>query len=242
MGDWHYSSGVMENEGFYDRTPNAVQHVNFTLAPLGGQVAATVQPAVRFARHLEAPNRIQLAGPVGMFNDMIELDGAQGMVPPAIDQFVTSVSTIQTRTTQVIRIPDITEITTGDLRDIHRVARLIDGDTNVGKWRSETIEGVASGSMEVGEHIQIQLDIPLRVKIDGAVLEVGTVQQTILSATVVEVDGSTVYVEPNLNDTVHERLVDGPQEGWAPAGKTIVRSRPYPAGDAGAAEPTAAEC
>lgn len=225
-------SGVMENEGFYDTAPDAVQRVNFTLAPLGGLVAATVQPAVRFARHLEAPNKIQLAGPVGMFTDMIELDGAQGMVHPSIDQFVTSLTTIQTRTTQVIRIPDITKITNGEVRDIHRAARLIDGDTNVGRWRSQSIEGVAPSSMEVGEHIQVQLDIPLRVTIEGAALEIGTVEQTILSATVVEADGTTVYIEPNLNDTVHERLVDGPQGGWAPVGKTVVRARRYPPADA----------
>lgn len=229
-------SGVMDNEDFYDIAPDAVQRVNFTLAPLGGQVAATVQPAVRFARYLEAPNKIQLAGPVGMFKDMIELDGAQGMVPPSIDRFVTSLATIQSRTTQVIRIPELTEITNGEIRDIHRVATLIDGDTSVGKWRREAIEGVAPGSMEVGEHIQIQLDIPLRVRIGAEVLEVGTVEQTILSATVVETDGTTVYIEPNLNDTVHERLVDGPQGGWAPVGKTAVRARRYPPTDA---EPTA---
>jgi hypothetical protein len=228
-------SGVMENEGFFDSAPDAVQRVNFTLAPLGGQVAATVQPAVSFARHLEAPNKIQLAGPVGMFKDMIELDGAQGMVPPSIDQFVTSLTTIQTRTAQVIRIPDITEITNGEVRDIHRVARLIDGDINVGKWRREAIEGVATGSMEVGEHIQIQLDIPLRVRVGGEVVEVGTVEQTILSASIVDIDDTTVYIEPNLNDTAHERLVDGPQGGWAPAGKTAVRARRHPPADA---EPT----
>ena len=224
-------SGVMENEGFFDTAPDAVQRFNFTLAPLGGQVAATVQPAVRFARHLEAPNKIQLAGPVGMFNDMTELDGAQGMVPPSIDRFVTSLTSIQTRTAQVIGIPDVTKITSGEMRDIHRVASLIDGDTNVGKWRREAIEGVAPGSMAVGEHVQLQLDIPLRVRIEGEILEVGTVEQTILSASVVEVHGSTVCIEPNLNDTVHERLVDGPQGGWAPAGKTAVRARQYPPAD-----------
>ncbi len=228
-------SGLMENEGFYDTAPDAVQRVNFTLAPIGGQVAATVQPVVRFARHLEAPNKIQLAGAVGMFEDMIELDGAQGMVPPSVDQFVTSLATSQTRTNEVIRIPDITEITNGEIRDIHRAARLIDGEINVGKWRQEAIEGVAPGSMEIGEHIQIQLDIPLTVRAEGEVLEVGTVEQTILSAIVVDINETTVHIEPNLNDTVHERFVDSPQAGWAPAGKTSVRARPYPPADA---EPT----
>ncbi len=226
-------SGVMEHEGFYDITPGAEQRVNFTLAPLGGQVAAAVQPAVRFARHLEAPNRVQLAGPVGMFRDLVELGGAQGLVPPAIERFVTSIATIQTRTSQVIRIPDITDITINEVRDIHRAARLIEGETNVGTWRRQSIEGVAPGSMEVGEHIQIQLDLPLRVRISGEVLEVGTVEQTILSATVTDIEGTTVHIEPNLNDTVHERLVASPQGGWAPAGKTAVRARQYPTDNAG---------
>ena len=225
-------SGAMENEGFYDSTPGTSHRVIFTLAPLGGQIAAAVQPAVRFARHLEAPNKIQLAGPVGMFRDMIELEEAQGLVPPAIDRLVTSLATIQTRTPQVIRIPDVTQMSIREVEDIHRAARLIDGEINVGRWRRDTIEGVAPGSMEVGEHIQIQLDIPLRVRLDGEVLEVGTVEQTILSATVTDIEGKTVYIEPNINDTVHERLVNGPRDGWAPAGKTTVRGRRYPIADA----------
>lgn len=233
-------SGVMENEGFHDTAPDAVQRVNFTLTPLVGQVAATVQPAVRFARHLEAPNKIQLAGPVGMFNDMIELDGAQGMVPPSIDRLVTSLTTIQTRTTQVIRIPDITEITNGEVRDIHRVARLIDGDTNVGRWRREAIQGVAPGSMEVGEDIQIQLDIPLRVRIGGEVLEVGIVEQTILSATVADVDGSTVFVEPiSTTPSMNASSIAPKVDGLRPARQQCVLGGTHPPT---LSQPTARAC
>lgn len=221
-------SGVLQTDGYYDASPNAIQHVNFALAPLGGQVAANVQPSVLFARHLEAPNTLQLGGPVGKFRDMIKLETAEGMVPPAVERFITALATIQTRTDQIILIPNITDTTDGQVRDIHRVARLINGDINVGKWRHEAIEGVTPDAMTVGEHIQIQLDIPLRVDVGGTVHEVGTVEQTILSATVVEVDDTTVHIEPNLNDTAHERLVEGPQGGWAPAGKTPVRSRPHP--------------
>lgn len=162
---------------------------------------------------------------------MIELKGSQGLVPPAIDRFVTSLATIQTRTTQIIRIPEIDGVTIDEVRDLHRVASLINGEINVGKWRRETIEAVDPSSMEIGEHIQIQLDLPLRVKVGDDILEVGTVEQTILSAIVVGIDGTTTRVEPNLNDTVHERLVDDPDGGWAPSGKTAVRSRKYPTAD-----------
>lgn len=224
-------SGVLENEGLSDLAPGGSHRINFALAPLGGQIAAEVQPAVRFARHLAAPNRIQIAGPVGKYRDMIELKGSQGLVPPAIDRFVTSLATIQTRTTQIIRIPEIDGVTIDEVRDLHRVASLINGEINVGKWRRETIEAVDPSSMEIGEHIQIQLDLPLRVKVGDDILEVGTVEQTILSAIVVGIDGTTTRVEPNLNDTVHERLVDDPDGGWAPSGKTAVRSRKYPTAD-----------
>lgn len=224
-------SGLIGNEGFYSAAPGVEQRVNFTLAPLGGEVAANAQPAVRFARHLEAPNKIQLAGPVGVFYDMLELTSAQGMVPPLIDRLVTSLATIQTRTSEIIQIPDISVTTMDEVRDIHRVARLLDGDINVGEWRRESIDGVAPGTNELGDHLQMQFDIPLRVRTGDKIVDVGTVEQTILSATVVEIDGTTVYIEPHLNNTVHERLVDGPQGGWAPAGKTPVRTRRYPAAE-----------
>lgn len=221
-------SGVLKTEGFYESTPGATQKVSFELAPLRGQVAAVVRPAVQFARYLAAPNKVQVSGPIGMFSDLIALEGIDGMVPPAVDRFVAALAAIQTRTNEIICIPDLTGITNGEVHDVYRAAGLINGETNVGTWRHEKIEGVSPGAMEVGEHIQIQLDIPLRVKLDGAVHEIGTVEQTVLSAKVIEVEGSTVYIEPQLNDTVHERLVEGPSGGWAPAGKTAVRSRPCP--------------
>lgn len=220
-------SGVLENEGYFEMAHGATQQVNFTLKALKGLVAASVQTAVRFARHLEAPNKIQLSGPVGLFEDMISLDGAEGMVPPMIDQFVTSLAIIQTRTKQVIRVPDVTQITNGDVRAIHRAAALIRGDTHVGTWNQQTILGVEQGRVSYGEHLHIQVDVPLRVTIDGTKLELGTVEQTILSAVVISIDGTTVQIEPNLNDTVHELLIPAPRPGKAPAGKVAVRSRPY---------------
>ena len=107
VGSWHRPIGRHGERRLLRQGPCLAQRVNFTLAPLGGQVQrATVHPAVRFARHLEAPNRSTRATCWQVRHlDMIELDGAQGMVPPSIDRFVTSLTTIQTRTTQVIRIP-----------------------------------------------------------------------------------------------------------------------------------------
>ena len=107
----------------------------------------------------------------------------------------------------------------------------------LGTWNKQTIVGVEPGKISPGEHLQIQMDVPLRVAIDGTELELGTVEQTVLSAVAVSVDGTTVHIEPNLNDTVHERLVPVPQPGKAPAGKIAVRSRPYPEPVANPVEP-----
>lgn len=221
-------SGALQSESFHEIGPGSTQSINFTLAALEGQVAAKVHPAVRFARHLESPNTIQLARSVGKFSDLVELSGSEGMVPPSVEDFIASLATIQTEANGVIRIPDLAEITNAEVKDIHRVARLIGGDISVGNWRRQEIEGIPPGSLEVGEHIQIQVDIPLRVEVGGIRHEVGTVEQTVLSAIVVEVDGVSAFIEPNLNNTIHERLVDKPQGGDVPAGKTPVRARKYP--------------
>jgi hypothetical protein len=221
-------SGALENSGFYEAGHGAAQQVNFTLEPLAGLVAAEVQQAVTFARHLEAPNRIQLAGPVGMFKDLVELDCTEGMVPPSIDRFVSSLATIQSRTAQIIQIPDITGMTKGEVRKAHRAAALIDGSVHIATWDRTEIHGVDPGTISAGEHLQIQVDIPLEVTINGNALVLGTVEQTVVSGTVVSVDGTTAVLEPNLNDTVHERLIEAPRPGNAPAGNVPVRSRPYP--------------
>lgn len=173
----------------------------------------------------------------GYYDVSIELNGAEGMVPPSIDRFVTSLATIQTRTNHVIRIPDVTQLTNGEVRMIHRAAALISGDTHVATWNQQTILGVEPGAISAGEHLQIQVDVPLRVTIDGAELELGSVEQTVLSAVVVSAAGSTVRIEPNLNDTIHERLVPAPQAGKAPAGNVAVRSRPHPEHVANPIEP-----
>ncbi|WP_460599671.1 hypothetical protein [Flexivirga lutea] len=221
-------SGALENSGFYEAGLGEAQQVNFTLEPLAGLVAAKVQQAVTFARHLEAPNRIQLAGPVGTYKDLVELDCAEGMVPPSVDRFVSSLATIQIRTAQIIQIPDITEMTKGDVKKVHRAAALIDGSVHIATWDRAQIHGVDPGTISAGEHLQIQMDIPLNVTIDGTALELGTVEQTVVSGTVVSVDGTTAVLEPNLNDTVYERLIEAPRPGDAPVGNVAVRCRPYP--------------
>lgn len=226
----HDPSGVLTHEGFYDGSSrDTIQRVNFSLAPLAGVVAAEVQPAVQFARHLQAPNRIQVSGPVGRFMNLLQADGVDGLVPPAVDDFVKALAIIQSRTDHVIHIPDFTRITAAELRKIQRAADILGGGTRVATWEDIEIEGVDNGTLEQGGHYQLQVETRLTVAIEGVELELGGVEQTVLSATVDRVAGKSVRLIPNLNKTVHERFINVANRGDAPAGMTTVRGRPYPA-------------
>ena len=224
------SSGFLTHEAYYEaRSPNQIQKINFTFEPMSGLVAAEVEPAVRFARHLQTPNVLQISGPVGPFHNLAEIAGAEGVVSPLVARFVRALALIQTRTAHVIRIPDLDELSTEDRHDILRAGDLLEGGTRVGQWNATEINGVEEGTLEVGGHYQLQLDVTFKVKIDGQVLDLGGgVEQTILSAVVEKVDGGKVSFVPNLNQTVQERLIEDPRVGDAPSGNTTVRSRPLP--------------
>lgn len=229
------SSGFLTHEGYYDaRTPNRMQRINFTFVPLPGLIAADVDPAVRFARHLQAPNLLQISGPVGPFHNLAEITGAEGIVSPLVARFVNALALIQTRTSHLIRVPDVDELSMDERHDILRAGDLLAGGTRVGHWNSTEIHGVAEGAVEVGGHYQLQVDASFKVKIEGEVLDLGGgVEQTIMSAMVEKVDGDTVSFVPNLNQTVQERLVEVQRVGDAPSGSASVRSRPYPKTSAG---------
>lgn len=222
------ASGTLSHQGYYDATPDAKQEINFSLAPLTGMVAAEVQAAAQFAWHLKAPNSIQIAGTVGPFRHMVRIERAETLIPPAIDRFIKALATIQTRTTRVIRIPDMTELTSGEHSQIQRVADLLEGGTRVAKWNDLEVNGVQNGAMEPGGHYQLQVEVPLMVTIGGVKLELGGVEQTLLSALVDLVEGDLVRLVPNLNNTVHERYIDEVNLGGAPVGHAAARVRPYP--------------
>ena len=223
-------SGFLTHEGYYDaRTPDQMQRINFTFSPLAGLIAAEAEPAVLFARHLEAPNVLQISGAIGPFHNLTKIAGAEEVVPPPVARFVTALALIQTRTAHPIRVPDLNELSADERHDILRVGALLEGGTRVGRWDHVEISAVDDGVLEVGGHFQLQLDVTFKVKVDGEVLDLGGgVEQTILSAVVEKIDGDRVSFIPHLNRTVQERLVEVPRVGDAPSGKTTVRSRSYP--------------
>lgn len=232
MGSWVRGSDpsrVLTHEGYFDiSSPDATQRLHFSLAPLAGTVAVEVGPAVSFARHLEAPNTLQVAAAVGPFGDFVRMEDAEAIVPPAIDRFVAALATIQAHTSQVIYVPDVAELSSADRRQILRAAELLEGGVRVAKWDGTAVKGVDPSRIAVGGHYQLQLEIPLRVDIKDIKLELGGIEQVVLSAVAERLDGDVAHLRPHLNDTVHERFITAADRADAPQGNTVVRSRPYP--------------
>lgn len=222
-------SGYLFHEGYYDLVaPNHVHKFGFSLAPILGAVAAEIRPAIEFARHLEAPNSLQIAGEYGPFRTVASNEGNEGLVPPWVAKFVKALTIIQARTSKVIQIPELSDVPSRDLRQVERVADLLEGGTRVVRWENVKSEGVPARAVAVGEHHQLWIEANLWVQIDGERLIVGGVKQIVDSAVVRSVEGSEVTFEPGLNSTMYESFIDSPDFRDAPVGMTTVRARRLP--------------
>lgn len=241
-GAWATSSdpsGTLETEGYLDPTPGASQSFEFKFHPLTGRQVTAAAPAVLFARHMHAPNKLQIAGPVGPFHDLHLFASAEPVVDPLIDRLVQALVAIQTRTSSVINIPDMSEFTEADVNQILRAGRLINGNTLVGRWQKASVDGFPPETLEIGSHYQLATYEPLVVTIDGLEHDIGAVEHVLLSAVIEDGGNGTRRPVPNLNDTVHSRYIEKkipePPDG-APAGAVPVKGKEYPPATGGPAE------
>lgn len=233
-GAWATSaeaSGTIETEGFVDASSGVNQTIEFRFHPLTGRSVAAAAPAVQFARYLQAPNTLQIAGPVGPFHDLHVLTAAEPVVDPLVERLVQALVSIQTRTSTPLNIPDMSEFTGGEVNQILRAGRLIDGTTLVGKWHRASVEGFPEGTLEVGSHYQLAIYERLIVTLEGVDHVLGAVEHILLSAVIEDGGNGTRRAIPNLNDTVHsvfiEKMPEVTSEG-VPAGAVPVRGKQFP--------------
>ena len=188
-------------------------------------------PAVQFVRYLQAPNTLQIAGPVGPFHDLHVLTAAEPVVDPLVERLVQALVSIQTRTSTPLSIPDMSEFTGDEVNQLLRAGLLIDGTTLVGKWHKVSVDGFPEGTLAVGSHYQLATYEPLIVTLEGLDHILGAVEHILLSAVIEDGGDGTRRPVPNLNDTVHSVFIDKmpkvTTEG-APVGAVPVRGKQYP--------------
>ncbi len=201
-------SGTVETEGFFDAEVGATQSFNFTFKPLAGRAVTQAAPAVKFARHLHAPNRLQIAGSVGPFHELLLLAETDPPVDPLIERLVQALVVIQTRASSTLTIPDMSEFTEQDIHHLLRAGTLISGATVVMGWDKLKVEGVPKGTMEIGGHYELITWTPLVVTLNGATHDLGYIQYALLSAIVEPDEAGNPRPVPHLSDTIHAAFVD----------------------------------
>lgn len=233
-GAWATSadpSGTIETEGLLDASSGVSQTIEFRFHPLTGRPVTAAAPAVQFVRYLQAPNTLQIAGPVGPFHDLHVLTAAEPVVDPLVERLVQALVSIQTRTSTPLSIPDMSEFTGDEVNQLLRAGLLIDGTTLVGKWHKVSVDGFPEGTLAVGSHYQLATYEPLIVTLEGLDHILGAVEHILLSAVIEDGGDGTRRPVPNLNDTVHSVFIDKmpkvTTEG-APVGAVPVRGKQYP--------------
>ncbi|GAA2079255.1 hypothetical protein IDH50_01945 [Aeromicrobium tamlense] len=233
-GNWSRGiddSRTLETEGFFhvetvDGLPAGGGKMNFSLQPLAGLEAFKAVAAVTFGSHLVAPNRLEVAGEFGPFQDFCAIEALEPLVHPAVARIVRALSVIQSRTPIPVTIPDFSALEPEDVRAIRDAAFLIEGNTTVGTWPELVFDIAGDMEIDIGGHYQFAVIKPLVVHLNGHDLALGAVEHTLLSANVSAIDGDVVHATPHLNDTVHAKFVtDVPS---APAGRDLVRGRAAP--------------
>jgi hypothetical protein len=99
-GAWfqgHDPSGVLTVEGQFDAT-NGSGTANLSLSDPSGHDAADVAPAIDFAAALVHPNRIQIAGKYGPFQNLQDALTGEPLIAPFPARYIGALATIQAHT------------------------------------------------------------------------------------------------------------------------------------------------
>ncbi|WP_277213697.1 hypothetical protein [Isoptericola croceus] len=222
----HEPTGVLTIEGQFDAASGSGT-VNFSLSDPSGHDAADVAPTVEFGGALAHPNRIQVAGKYGSFEDLQDGLAGEPLIAPFTTRYISALATLQAHTFKPIKIPDLKAEAGDDAESVIHAAKLLSGQTIVGTWSQMEISGVGA----LDGHYQLEVIRPLTVTIGGDRLTFGAVQHELQSAGVTDLGDGRLRAVPNLNDTVHLR--HAPNESVPPEDQVPVRSRPAPPAPAG---------
>lgn len=215
------SSRAVSIEGLVDATDRSGKF-EFSFEDISGLVAVEVALAVEFAANLSHPNRLQISGKHGPFNDLQEIQDSEGPLPPFVSRYVGALATLQAHTSTPIMVPDLTTVAGSDAQTVISASKVVDGQTIVGTWGAFefTINGK---TIDSSGHYQLAIIDTLTAVVGEETLKFGAIQNTLLSVRLIELGDNQVRAEPHLNATAH--LKHAPDEEPPPPERKPVRFR-----------------
>jgi hypothetical protein len=187
----------------------------FSRSRFVGEEVDVALPSIEFLNELHAPNVLQASWGTGSFVDYWEIPAHDTKLPDSVMDYLRSLSTIQTRVSDPILIPDLTRVTSGDVFDVNDAAALVSGETLRSSWtRFSWVTGrpratqtkTREGEIDLRDHYQLAIFDPLTAKVGKHEYTLGTVRTLLLSARFVD-EGTELRAFPFLNDTM-ERTFD----------------------------------
>lgn len=222
-------SGTLVSEFLLDLA-GAVSKLTFNLEPLAGKEASKVEPAVAFASHLAAPNRLQVAAEYGPFSDLSAITASEPLADQAVARFVEALATIQTATATRVVVPDVAVMSVEDRDAVRRAAALINGQTLVARWTSFEMDKHSDMQLFLEQRYDFRIEKPLTVRLNGETLILGTAIHTVSAAAVAAVDGDHVRIVPEQSGTMHITYSAAMPE--IDGGRHRVQYRPLPTASA----------
>ncbi|WP_327097126.1 hypothetical protein OIE68_45935 [Nocardia vinacea] len=208
------ASGLITTEGLIDRSGEH-GHLSFTLRDTTGLEAAVVLPAMEFLASMTHPNTLQLGEKYGPFHDFHQIPVGQQLIHPQGLKYLRALATLQTHTTTPILVPELTNLTVTDFRNVISAASLIEEPVVVGTWEPFECD-VTNGDLDLDDHYQMAFDSELITEIGSQKVTIpGVVTTTMMSARMEDLSDGRARVLPHLNATAHRTYHP---DGSIPAG------------------------
>lgn len=216
-------SGIVSIEGHLDGEDQSGQLV-FTASDPSGCEAVEAARAVGFLENLSAPNRLQVAAKHGPFSDFEECPKGESLMPLFVTRYVAALAVLQAQTASLIVVPALEAETRGAAQTVLRAASILAGNTRVGTWEPFELDIDEGVSIETGMHYELAVIEPLTAVIGESMVNLGAVQNVLLSAKVTDLGDGRLRAEPHLNNTAHQAFA--PTEQDSPPDRKQVRFRP----------------
>jgi hypothetical protein len=130
-------------------------------------------------------------------------------VPPFELRLVKALAVLQGWTPSPITVPDIDTFSAGDFQEIVHAASLIEGRTVVGTWNAKSSSLNPDFVVDPDATYQLAVTMPFGLTIGSQQLDLGAVEDLLLSVKLSPGDDGSVVASPGLQYTAHRRFLPG---------------------------------